>query len=309
MRIFVTGATGLIGVRLVRRLCDRQDEVVVLTRDLVRAKEKLDPRCAIVEGDPTQLGSWMLALQRCDAVINLAGENIFRRRWTTRFKELLRESRVKSTTNIVQALAASPLTAQGKPKTLVNSSAVGYYGPHGDEEITEADGPGHDFLANLCIAWEQAARTAEPLGLRVAIIRTGIVLDPDGGAIRQMLPLFKYYLGGPVGSGRQWMSWIHYEDLIAIYLLALDKEHARGPINGTAPTPVTNREFARTLGRALHRPSFLRTPTFALRLTLGEVAQAITSGQRVMPRQSMLLSYPFRFSDLTAALENLVRSW
>jgi uncharacterized protein (TIGR01777 family) len=307
MRIFVAGATGLIGTSLVQRLCDRQDEVVVLTRHPIKAKDQLDRRCLIIEGDPTKLGAWMLAVQRCDAVINLAGENIFARRWSTRFKKLLRDSRVESTINIVQALAASPINAQGVPKILVNASAVGYYGARGDEELTEADPPGHDFLANLCIAWERAAQAAELFGVRVAMVRTGIVLDSKGGALRQMLPLFKYFLGGPAGSGRQWMSWIHHEDLIGTYLLALENPLAHGPINGAAPAPVTNRLFTEALGRVLHRPVFLRTPKFALRLALGQVAEAITSGQRVVPRQLMIFGYSFRFPELSAALNDLLR--
>jgi uncharacterized protein (TIGR01777 family) len=306
MRIFMTGATGLVGTRLVGRLCDRQDEVIVLTREPARAKERLDARCKIIEGDPTQLGAWMPAVQRADAVINLAGENIFGHRWSARFKSQLRASRVESTVSLVKALAACPINADRTPKVLINASAVGYYGACGDEEIAESEPPGSDFLARLCIDWEQAAKAAEPLGVRVAMIRTGIVLDPLGGALSQMLPLFKYFLGGPVGSGRQWMSWIHYDDLIAIYLLALDHEQAHGPINATAPMPVTNRVFAQTLGRILHKPSILRTTRLILRLALGQVANAITTGQRALPKEALALGYSFRFPDLTGALEDVV---
>jgi uncharacterized protein (TIGR01777 family) len=305
MRIFITGATGLIGARLVRRLCERNDEVVALTRDPARAKERLDQRCVIVAGDPTELGPWMVAVGHADAVINLAGENLFAHRWSTRFKARLRDSRIQSTINVVQALACCPITTGGVPKLLINSSAIGYYGLHGDEEVTESDPPGNDFLARLCVDWERAALGAKALGVGVAIIRTGIVLDPLGGAVTQMLPLFKYFLGGPVGSGQQWMSWIHYDDLVGIYLLALDKQ-ARGAINGTAPVPVTNRVFAQTLGRILHRSSVLRTPKFMLRLALGEVASAVTSGQRAVPQGALSLGYSFRFSELSAALEDMV---
>lgn len=306
MRIFITGATGLIGTRLVRRLCDRNDEVVVLTRNLARAKKGLDQRCVIVPGNPKQLGPWMLAVQRADAVINLAGENLFAQRWSTRFQARLRDSRIGSTINIVQALARSPLTPTGVAKVLINSSAVGYYGSHRDEELTESAPPGHDFLARLCVDWEQAALGAEALGVRVSIIRTGLVLDPLGGAVSQMLPLFKYFLGGPVGSGNQWMSWIHHHDLVGIYLLVLGNEQARGAINGTAPMPVTNRTFAQTLGTILHRPSFLPTPKLMLRLALGQVADVITTGQRAVPQRAVSLGYSFRFPELSRSLDDVL---
>jgi uncharacterized protein len=306
MRVFVTGGTGQVGVRLVPRLQERGDEVVLLTRRLAYARERLGSAGAVVEGDPMQPGPWMEAVDSCDGIINLAGENIFARRWSEEFKVLLHDSRVKSTENVVQALARQPRTEAGNPKALVNASAIGYYGPHGDEELDEDSPHGDDTLARICVDWERAARGAEPLGVRAAMVRTGVVLDNEGGALKKLLVPFKMGGGGPVGSGNQWMSWIHYEDLVGILLLALDNGGARGPINGTAPNPVTNRDFAKALGRALHRPSFLPTPGFALRLMLGEVAEALVTGQRVLPKRAQALGYSFKFPQLDAALAHLL---
>ncbi|MFN4258949.1 MAG: TIGR01777 family oxidoreductase [Gemmataceae bacterium] len=307
MRVFITGGTGLIGKRLIGRLRERHDEVVVLTRRPSAAKEQLGETCVVVEGDPKKPGDWMAAVQTCDAVINLAGEGIFNHRWNDSFKAELRDSRVQSTANVVQALARQPRTAQEQPKVLVNASAIGYFGPRGDEELTEDSPAGDDFLAKLCVEWESAAQAGEQHGLRVAIVRVGVVLDTNGGALAKLLPPFKLGGGGPVGSGKQYMSWIHRDDIVGLFLLALDHANARGPLNGTAPNPVTNKEFAKTLGKTLCRPSFLPTPAFALRLMLGEVADVVTTGQRVLPHKAKSLGYDFRFTELAAALEDLLR--
>jgi uncharacterized protein len=308
MRVFVTGGTGLVGTRLVRRLTERRDEAVVLSRRAATAREKFGGTCTVVEGDPVQAGAWMDAVGDCDAVIHLAGENVFARRWNEAFKATLRDSRVRSTANVVAALARKPRTAAGNAKVLVNASAIGYYGPHGDEELTEASPPGDDFLARLCIDWEREARRAEPHGVRVAMVRVGVVLDKEGGALRKLLLPFKLGAGGPVGSGRQWMSWIHHADLVVLFLFALDTAGAAGPLNGTAPNPVTNREFGKALGHTLHRPAFVWTPGFALRLALGEVADVITTGQRVLPKRPLELGYSFRFPTLEESLADIVKS-
>jgi uncharacterized protein (TIGR01777 family) len=207
---------------------------------------------------------------------------------------------------VVQALAKSPRTAAGNPRVLVNASAIGYYGPHGDEELTEDSPPGDDFLARVCVDWEKAALAGERLGLRVAVIRIGVVLAKEGGALGPLLTPFRLGLGGRIGSGRQWMSWIHRDDLVGLFLLALDNASATGPINGTAPNPVTNAEFTRALGRVLRRPTILPTPAFALRLILGEVADVVTTGQRVLPQRALALGYQFRFTNLDAALTDLL---
>jgi uncharacterized protein (TIGR01777 family) len=310
MRVFVTGGTGLVGRRLVRRLRERDDDVVLLTRRAAAAREHCGSVSAVVEGDPMEPGAWMDAVAGCDAVIHLAGENIFNRRWDSPFKQLLFDSRIKSTQQVVQALAKNPRAADGQPKTLVNASAIGYYGPRGNEELTEDTPPGDDFMAHICVEWEKAARTAAALGARVAMIRIGVVLDKEGGALAQMLTPFKFGVGGPIGwspwSGRQVMSWIHHHDLVGLLLLALDNPLAVGPINSTAPRPVTNREFAKALGRALHRPAVLPTPPLALRAMLGEVAEIIATGQRVIPKQALQLGYAFQFPDIDAALADIL---
>lgn len=304
MKVFVAGGTGLVGQRLVPALRKRGDEVVVLTRSAAKGKQAF-PDCTIAEGDPMQAGAWQDAVASCDAVVNLVGEGIFARRWNDDFKKLLRDSRELSTQNIVAALARQPKTAAGQPKALVNASAIGYYGPHGDEELTETAPPGNDFLANLCVEWEKAALVGETHGLRVAIVRVGVVLAKQGGALAQMLTPFKLGVGGKVGSGQQWMAWIHIDDLVGILLLALDNASAKGPLNGTAPKPVINYDFTKALGRALGRPTIFPTPVFALRLLLGEVAEVITAGQRVIPKRPLDLGYSFQFPDIDSALKNL----
>ena len=310
MRILITGGTGLVGTRLIRHLQTRQDEVVLLSRRPDLARQRVGNHGRVVEGNLMQPGPWMDAVRECDAVIHLAGENIFSRRWNKEFKDLLFESRVKSTANVVEALARSPQSAGGAAKILVNASAIGYYGPHGDEELTEESPPGNDFMAQLCIAWEKAAQGAQAHGVRVAMIRIGVVLDKEGGALAKLLTPFRFGVGGPIGwtpwSGKQFMSWIHHEDLVGIILLALDHATATGPFNGTAPQPVTNREFSKALGRVLHRPAVLPTPPLALRALLGEVGGVIATGQRVLPKRALALGYRFRFPSIDAALTDIL---
>jgi uncharacterized protein (TIGR01777 family) len=307
MRIFVTGGTGLVGTRLVRRLQERGDTVVLLSRRPALAQAQARAEDKVVEGDPMKPGAWMDALADCDGVIHLAGENIFGRRWNDDFKKLLRDSRVLSTENVAQALARNPRTQAGQAKVLVNASAIGYYGPHGDEELDEGSAPGNDFLARLCVEWEQAARKAEASGVRVAMVRVGIVLDKAGGALAQMLTPFKLFAGGPIGRGKQWMSWIHHEDLVGLFLLGLENGNAQGPLNGTAPNPETNKDFSKALGRALHRPSLLPLPPFVLRVGFGEVAEVLSTGQRVLPRRALALGYAFKFPTIDAALADILK--
>ncbi|HTU19620.1 MAG TPA: TIGR01777 family oxidoreductase [Gemmataceae bacterium] len=306
MRVFITGGTGLVGRRLSKQLHQRGDQIVILSRRAAQARELFGASAEIVEGDPTRSGDWMTATGDCDAVVHLAGENIFARRWNADFKKLLHDSRILSTQNVVEALRRKPMRADGQAKVLVNASAIGFYGPHGDEELTEDSQPGSDFLAQLCVEWEQAARAAESAGVRVAMVRVGVVLDREGGALAKLLTPFKLGGGGPVGSGRQWMSWIHHADLIGLFLLALDNAEAKGPINGTAPNPVTNRDFGKVLGHVLHRPAFVWTPALALRILLGEAATLVTTGQRVLPRRALELGYSFQYPTLEAALTQIL---
>jgi uncharacterized protein (TIGR01777 family) len=307
-RIFLTGGTGLIGRRLAKRLLARGDQPVVLTRRYAEARQMLGTQVELAEGDPMKPGDWMAAVEGCDAVLHLAGENVFGRRWSKAFKQLLIDSRVQSTRNVAQALARKPRTAAGEAKVLVNASAIGIYGPRGDEEVTEEAPPGGDFLARLCIDWEREARAVEEAGVRSVQVRVGVVLDREGGALTKMLTPFKLFVGGPVGSGRQYMAWIHHEDMVGLFLFALDNPDCAGPLNGTAPHPVTNRDFSRALGKALGRPSFVRTPRFALRVALGEVADVVATGQRVVPAKALALGYTFQYPTVEAALGEIFRS-
>jgi hypothetical protein len=304
MRIFLTGGTGMIGVRLIRKLRERGDEVVVLSRR-PDAWTRVGQDCRVIVGDPTQAGAWQDDAAGCDAVVNLAGLNIFEKRWSDAVKAELLASRVESAHRVVEALAKSPRRADGSPKVLVNASAIGYYGPHGDEELTEDSPPGDDTLARICVEWEAAARPAEGSGVRVALVRTGVVLDREGGALKPLLLPFKMGAGGPVGSGKQYWSWIHHADEVGIVLLALDHSEAKGPINATAPKPVTSKAFGKAFGAALGRPAFLPTPAFGLRLLLGEVSGAITKGQRVLPKRALELGYRFQHPEVGAALREI----
>jgi uncharacterized protein len=308
MRVFVTGGTGLVGTRLVRQLLGRGDQVVVLTRRYASARQSLGPGVELIEGDPMQAGPWMDKIDDCDAVVHLAGENVFAKRWSTAFKQMLFDSRVQSTRNVAQAILRKPQRPDGQPKVLVNASAIGIYGPCGDEEITEESPPGTDFLAKLCVEWESAARSVEAAGVRSTEVRVGVVLDRDGGALAKMLPPFKMCAGGPVGSGKQWLAWIHHEDIVGLFVAALHNPEYRGALNGTAPNPVTNKEFAKALGKSLHKPSLVWTPGFALRLLLGEAAYVITTGQRVLPKKALSLGYSFKYPTLDAALAEIFPS-
>jgi uncharacterized protein len=307
MRVFVTGGTGLIGSRLIGRLMERRDWPVLLTRRFGAARQMFGTNCEVVEGDPMQPGEWQDKAAGCEAVVNLAGENLFNRRWNAAFKTLMTDSRVKSTRHVIEALQRNPKRSDGSPKILVNTSAIGYYGPHGDEELTEQSPQGNDFLANLCVEWEKAALAAQSAGIRVALVRVGVVLDKLGGALSKLLTPFKLCVGGPIGNGKQWMSWIHHADMIGLFLLALDNAQASGPLNGTAPNPVTNRDFGKALGKALHRPAFMPTPTFALRLMLGEVANVVAKGQRVVPHLPLQLGYQYKFPTIDAALADILK--
>src|SRR3954453_2577590 len=297
MRITITGATGLIGTRLARALRDRGDEVTVLSRSPDRAEAALDVEA--VAWDPAAGPAPAEALAGRDAVVHLAGEPVAQR-WSDKAKEGIRTSRVTGTRNLVAGLRA----AEPRPGVLVSSSAVGYYGKHGDERVPESTPPGDDFLAQVCVVWEREARAAEELGLRVVSIRTGVVLDRDGGALKTMLPPFRMGVGGPVAGGDQYLPWIHADDVVGIYLRALDDAAWSGAYNASAPEPVTNKEFSKALGRALHRPAVLPVPAAALRVLYGEMAEIVTEGQRAVPERTTAGGYAYRHADLDAALKD-----
>ncbi len=303
MRVFITGGTGLIGRRLCAALRQRGDEPVVLTRHPQVALAGIGPAAQFVEGDPSRIGPWMEAVDGCQAVVNLAGANLFDRRWNEDFKRQLRESRVLSTQNLVDAIRQ----AKARPNVLVSGSAIGYYGFTGDELLTEDSPAGTgDFLSQLTPLWEEAALPAEEAGARVVLLRTGVVLDKAGGALKQMMTPFKFFIGGPVGHGRQWVSWIHHADEVGLILFAMDEPKVRGPLNATAPEPVTNRQLAKALGKAMGRPSFAPVPAFALKLRFGEVANVVIKGQRVIPKKAQDLGYRFQFPDVDAALRDIM---
>lgn len=299
MKITLTGATGLIGPRLVRTLKQRGDEVTVLSRSAEKARDALGVQA--VRWDPMAGPAPAGALSGRDAVVHLAGEPVAQR-WTDDAKRAIRQSRETGTRNLVAGIAALP--AAERPRVLVSSSAVGYYGRHGDERVPESTPPGNDFLAGVCVAWEHEAEQARELGLRVVTVRTGVVLDAGGGALAKMLPFFKLGIGGPVAGGRQYLPWISAGDLAGLYLAALDGDDWDGPVNGTAPAPVTNAAFSKALGRALHRPAFAPVPTFAIRTLYGDMAEIVTEGQRAVPERPQALGYRFRFEDLDAALSD-----
>ena len=299
MKLVITGATGLIGSALVDRLWNQFHSLVLLSRrpptEIGVAKKEW------FAWTPGASGEWEKTIDGADGVINLAGEPIAGKRWSAAQKQKLRLSRIGSTGSLVSAIAK----AQNKPKFLLNASAVGYYGPHGDETITESTPPGSDFLARLCADWEAEAKKAEAHGIRVAIVRTGIVLARGQGALKKMVPPFKMYLGGPLGSGNQWMPWIHIEDEIGLLLFLMENENARGAFNATAPNPVTMEEFARALGQALNRPSWVSVPPSVLALMVGEMADVLLAGQRAVPEAALKLGYVFKNPTIVGALEAL----
>jgi uncharacterized protein (TIGR01777 family) len=299
VRVAVAGGTGTIGSRVVSALLERGDEVTLLARDPQAARRRFGTEAVAwnaADGPPSPD-----ALAGQDAVVNLAGSPLDRR-WSERVKRDVRATRVDGTRNLVAGLAA----AEPRPRALVNASGVGYYGPRGDEPVTETEPPGSDFLSRLAADWEAAAREAEPLGLRVVTVRSGLVLAREGGALARMLLPFKLGLGGPIGSGRQVYPWIHVEDEVGILVAALDGDDWSGPVNATAPEPVTAREFTKALGRALRRPAVLPLPSPALKLALGEMSTILLTGQRAVPERALELGYRFRHPDLDEALRSLV---
>jgi uncharacterized protein (TIGR01777 family) len=291
MNVTVTGASGLIGSQLVDRLRARGDDVSTLSRN--------PSSPGAVRWLPEQEPAPAAALSGRDAVIHLAGENVAQR-WTDDAKRRIRSSRELGTRNLVAGIEA----ADPRPRVLVSSSAVGYYGPHGDERLDEQTPSGEDFLAEVCVIWEREALRAGDLGLRVVNIRTGVVLDQGGGALAKMLPFFKLGIGGPVAGGGQYMPWIHVDDLVGLYLAALDGDAWTGPVNASAPEPVTNKAFSKALGRALRRPAFAPVPGLAVRALYGEMAEIVTKGQRVVPRRAQEHGFTFAHPDLDEALRS-----
>jgi uncharacterized protein (TIGR01777 family) len=300
MRIVIAGGSGFLGSALVDTFLSAGHDVVVLTRRPRPGPGRLTYVGWIPNGAS---GEWSRAIHSADAVVNLAGESIAARRWSTRQKEEIRRSRILATRSVTTAIRESPR----QPRVLVNASAVGYYGNRGDETLTEASSPGSDFLASVCQEWEASASEVAHM-TRVALVRTGLPLDPKGGALPKMLPPFKFGVGGPLGSGGQYMPWIHKADWVRLVSWIIQTEAARGAVNATAPVPVTNAEFSRALGHALHRPSLLPAPPFALRIMLGEMADALLlSGQRALPARATDLGFTFQYGNIDEALADVLR--
>jgi hypothetical protein len=295
MRIAITGASGLIGGALVRALRARGDEPLRLVRRPAKARDELrwDPAGRVL--DPA-------ALEGVDAVFNLSGENIAAGRWTEAKKARLRESRVGPTRFLAETLA----TLSRKPRVLISASAVGYYGDRGSAWLSESEPPGTDFFGRLCVEWEAAAAPAAEAGIRVAHPRTAIVLSQEGGALATMLRPFRLGLGGVVGSGRQYFSWIALDDMVGVLLHLLDHADLAGPVNAASPAPVTNAELTKTLGRVLHRPTFAPLPAVALRLALGQMADAVLASARLLPQRLADSGYSFRFPELEGALRHVL---
>jgi uncharacterized protein (TIGR01777 family) len=291
MNVLITGGSGFIGKALTRELRSAGHNIIITTRRQSKSPDELTwTPPGLIPPD---------VLSGIDAVINLAGESIASGRWTAKRKERILRSRVDTTQALVQSIEKS----EKKPKTLVSASAIGYYGAHNDEFVIEDTPPASDFLADVCVQWEKEALKAEKSGLRVVLLRTGGVLGPDGGALAMMTKPFKAFLGGPVGNGKQWFSWIHLDDEIGIIKYALENDSLSGPVNLTAPNPVTNGDFSNSLGRALRRPSWLAVPGFMVKLMLGELGAVILTGQRVLPDRALKAGYRFKYADVNEALK------
>ena len=307
MRILITGGAGLIGRALIDLLLPEGHEITVLSRHPGRAS--LPAGVTLARWDGVSTDGWGQMMDGMDAVVNLAGESIAGKgtlpaRWTPGRKRRILQSRIDATRAVVQAIDA----ARNRPRVLVQGSAVGYYGAHLDDEVLEENAPsGHDFLAEVVRQWEATALPAAEMGVRVALARTGLVLSTAGGSLPPAMMPFRFFLGGPMGSGRQWWPWIHIRDEVRALAFLMREERTSGPFNLTAPHPVTNREFARVLGKMMNRPSLTPAPAFMLRLALGEMAWLLLAGQRAIPVRLLALGFHFEFPDLETALRDLLR--
>ncbi len=301
MKVFMTGGTGFVGTSLTRSLTEQGHQVTILTRKMP-VNRNLPHGVSLLEGDPTRRGEWQRSVPQHEIIVNLAGAPVFRR-WDQKAKAVIRESRVLTTTNLVEALS----DGMKRETTLLSTSAVGYYGFHGDEELDENSAPGDDFLASVAREWESAAIQAEAFGARVLICRFGIVLGKNGGALGKMIPLFQKGLGSSLGSGKQWFSWIHEMDLVGIYLFLMAKNDLSGPINCTAPEPVRNKDLTEALGKALGKPTVMpAVPGFLVKLIKGEFGSVLLEGQRIFPKKLLDAGFHFRFSRIHEALHNLL---
>lgn len=297
MNITITGASGFVGKALTRRLLESGHSVTGLGTSRTHPLQAM-PGFSWISADTAQAGDWQAAIASADTVVNLAGRSIFKR-WTRAYKSRIEGSRLKTTANVVDAMT-------GSSQTLISTSAVGYYGNRGEETLTETSPAGDDFLARLAVDWEKQALDAEQQGVRVAILRFGVVLGVGGGALAQMLPAFRNFAGGPIGRGTQWFAWIHMSDLLDVIELLLDDDQMHGPYNACSPGMVRQREFASALGKVLGRPALVPVPKLALRMMLGELAGVLLASQRVKPERLLDCGFSFRYADVEHALADLV---
>ncbi|HBE16185.1 MAG TPA: TIGR01777 family protein [Cyanobacteria bacterium UBA11149] len=300
MKVAITGATGFVGSRLVKRLLSQNHQPLILTRNPTGAA-RMFPKLEIVAYTPTVSGSWQNAIAGCDAVVNLAGVPIAEHRWSPQRKEEIFNSRQLVTQKIVEAIAQ----ANPKPAVLINTSAIGYYGTSETATFDENSPSGNDFLAQVCQAWEGEAMKVKDPGVRLVILRFGIVLG-NGGALAKMLPPFQMFAGGPIGTGKQWFSWIHIDDLVNLIITALTQSQIEGVLNATAPNPVRMSEFCHTLGEVLHRPSWLPVPSFAIEALLGEGASVVLEGQEVLPKRTLNYGFQYQYPTAKEALTEIL---
>jgi uncharacterized protein (TIGR01777 family) len=303
MNVLVAGGTGFIGSTLVRRLLRDGHTVILLSRDPHSVRDLDAKLIQIEEWDGKTVGHWVDRLESVDGIVNLAGESIGARRWTEARKAVLVTSRVEPT----RALVSGIKLLKKRPAVLVNASAVGYYGDVESGDVTESHSAGNDFLASLCKQWEGEAQKAEEFGVRVVRLRFGVVLEKGGGALEKMILPFRFFVGGPLGSGRQWLPWVHRDDVIGAIIFSLQSPNISGPVNVSAPDQATMREFSQELGKAMHRPSWARVPAFVLRIVLGEMAGTVLTGQRPVPRKLEETGYSFRYPRLDDALSAIVK--
>jgi len=302
MKVLIFGGTGFIGRNLTKELLEKGYEVWVVTRNKQSTTSRLEEGVQIIQWDNYSPLAIPQNLKEVEAVINLAGQSIGGRRWTKAVKEEIMASRVRTTKAIVTAINEGTL----QPKVLINASAVGYYGPRGDEKVTESDGAGRDFLAQVCEAWEKEAYKVSNHFTRVVTIRIGLVLGKEGALNLMALPL-KLFVGGPLGRGTQWLSWIHVQDLVGIMRYIIENQELTGPVNGVAPNPVQMRDFMKILGKVLHRPSWFPVPEFLLKIVLGQMSEMLLHGQRVVPSKMLKVAYKYKFVNLEGALENIFK--
>ncbi len=301
-KILITGATGLIGRNLCKSLIERKDALTIFTTNIEKAKKRIPGAKEYFEWNYYYPGDWGYLLNNKDAIIHLAGANLQAHRWNTVYKKTILESRELSTKNLINAIEKVP----NKPKIFISSSAAGYYGDRDDEELYEDSMPGNDFLAEVCKKWESAAINAKSVGLRSVILRSGIVLSLDAEILKTMKRQFKYYAGGYIGSGNQWFPWVHINDVVKIYLKSLDDEKVYGIYNICAPDLVTMKQFVKTFGKIINRPSYFRVSKFILKIILGEMSESITASIKMNPKKLIDSGYKFKYEDLEDALKDLL---